>query len=240
MQWLNENAGIIVLVFGILTVALMALSVYLLIYLRNRIAIQRLSFLGLYSKALDTRQDYAELTIGNKTLNTISVAELGLKNGKVAFDLTSNYRMKAGLPEDAKIVIAQRSSIKFRLTSAELAKIAIRTPRGKLHVGAIRIYAVDITGTLYRGRVPMVRKLLKELAAFDKRGEAVPAARPEEGTYDRGYEQQAGYYDPAYGQNENGYADRNAQDGQENYAPAYGVEGSGDNTWTEDEDEIRR
>ena len=43
-MWLNENAGIGVLVFGVLTLALLVTVLWLVFTLRNRFAVQRLKF----------------------------------------------------------------------------------------------------------------------------------------------------------------------------------------------------
>ncbi len=168
MNWFNENAGVVVLILGIVLIVMTGLSVYLLFYLKSRIAVQRLSFLGFYSTSLDTHKNYADFVIGNKTVNTVGISEIGLKNGKIAFNLTALYREKTGLPQDAKLVIGQRSSISFRLTSEELKRTVVTSPDGKKKIGALRVYAVDLTGTLYQGKVANVRKLLLRLMEEEK------------------------------------------------------------------------
>lgn len=165
MEWLNENAGIIVFVAAIVIIALSAVALYLLFYLKNRIAVQRLSFLGFYSASVDTGKRYADLTVGNPSLHTVGVSEIGVKNGKVSFNLTEIYREKAGLPSDAKLVVGQRGSVTLRLTAEELKKLCIKTGDGKLKVGTLRAYVVDFAGCLYQGKVGAVKKLLKELLA---------------------------------------------------------------------------
>ena len=166
MNWLNENAGVLVLVLSVIIIAMLALSVWLLFYLKNRIAVQKLSFLGFYSASMDTGKRYADFTVGNKTLQTVGISEIGLKNGKVAFNLTELYREKASLPPDAKLVVGQRSSVTMRLTVDELKRIAL-SKEGKLVVGTLRMYVVDFAGNLYQGKVRAVRKLLLELLAED-------------------------------------------------------------------------
>lgn len=179
MNWINENAGVIILVAAIVILVLLGISVWLLFYLKNRIAVQRLSFLGFYSASVDTGIRYADFTVGNKSLQTVGISELGLKNGKVAFNLTQLYREKAGLPSDAKLVVGQRSSVTMRLTLDELKKVAL-TKEGKKVVGALRMYVVDFAGTLYQGRVNNVRKLLKELLAEEERPMAASAKKPQQ------------------------------------------------------------
>lgn len=177
MNWLNENAGVLVLVLSVIVIAMLALSIYLLFYLKNRIAVQRLSFLGFYSASMETQNRYADFTIGNKTLNTIGISEIGLRNGKVSYDLTELYREKTGLPAEAKIVIGQRSSLKFRLTKEELLRVAVPAKDGKRTVSVLRMYAVDLSGNLYHGKVRPVRKLLRELLA---EGQALSAPETKE------------------------------------------------------------
>lgn len=175
MNWINENAGVIVLVTAIVVFVLLGLCVWLLFHLKNRIAVQRLSFLGFYSASMDTGKRYADFTVGNKTLQTVGVSEIGLKNGKVAYNLTELYREKAGLPSDAKLVVGQRNSIAMRLTVDELKKIAVLKD-GKKTVRTLRMYVVDFSGALYQGRVGAVKKLLKELLAEERAAVPSPAA----------------------------------------------------------------
>lgn len=180
MNWINENAGVIILVAAIIIFVLLGLCVWLLFYLKNRIAVQRLSFLGFYSASIDTGKRYADFTVGNKTLQTIGVAEIGVMNGKVAFNLTELYREKASLPPDAKLMVGQRSSITMRLTVDELKKLVV-TKKGEKRVGTLRMYVVDLSGTLYRGRVGAIRKLLRETLAEEKKpaqSEDTSAERP--------------------------------------------------------------
>lgn len=174
MNWFNENAGVIILVAAILIVAMLGVTLWLLLQLKSRIAVQKLSFLGMYATSIDTHKTYADFIVGNKTLYTVGVQEIGLKNGKVNFDLTKRYREKAGLPSDAKLVIGQRSSLTLRLTAEEL-KQAVVVKDGKKLVGTLKCYVVDFAGVLYEGKVKNVRKLLQELVkeeASSARGEA--------------------------------------------------------------------
>ena len=188
MDWLNENSGVVALVAAILTVAMLGLCLFLIFDLRGRIAVQRLKFLGFYSTELDSRRNYAEIMIGNKSLNDMGISELGIKNGKTSFNLTSLYREKAGLAGDARIVIEQRSAIRFCLTVEELKKVLMDGRNGRKVLRTIKVYAVDNTGTLYKGKVNSVKKLLKDVTAAEKRGEwltppsapKAPAPRAEE------------------------------------------------------------
>lgn len=174
MDWLNQNSGIIVLITAILTIALLAFVIYLVFSLRSKIAVQRLKFLGFYSTDVNSRANFAEFTVGNKSLNDVGISEIGIKNGKVAFNLTELFKAKKGMKKDARIVLEQRSSISFRLTADELKKVLVDGKNGKKVLNTLRVYAVDLTGTLYQGKVPAVRKLLADLVAAEKRGD-VPA-----------------------------------------------------------------
>jgi len=163
MKWLNDNAGIIILIAGIILILLLALSIFLLINLRNKIAVQRLKFLGFYSTDPESREKFAEITIGNRSLNEVGISELGIRNGKVNFNLTSNYKAEKHLKADTRIVIEQRSAIHFTVTGDDLLKTLIDGKNGKKQLKTLRVYAVDLTGMLYQGRVPAVKKLLGEL-----------------------------------------------------------------------------
>ena len=116
MEWLNENSGILVLVSAVISIALLVLCVWLIYSLKSKIAVQRLNFLGFYSSDLETHENYAEITVGNKSLNDVGVAELGIKNGKVNYDLTELYKEKKGMAADARIVIEQRIAFSFSIS----------------------------------------------------------------------------------------------------------------------------
>lgn len=171
MEWLNENSGIIVLIASIILVALIGVVVWLLLRLHSKIAVQRLNFLGFYSVDDSTRRRYAGLTIGNKSLNDVGITELGIQNGKVNFPLTEKYKLEKKMQPDTRIVLEQRSSINFDLGCDELRKIIIEND-GKKVLKTLRLYAVDLTGTLYRGRIYPVKKLAKEMLAAEKKGVA--------------------------------------------------------------------
>ena len=94
MEWLNENSGILVLIIGIIVVAMLALSIFLVMGLRNSIAVQKLKILGLFAVDFDSRDRYAEITVANKSLNEVGIAELGIQNGITNFDLTALYKEK--------------------------------------------------------------------------------------------------------------------------------------------------
>ena len=159
-MWLNENAGTLVLILGIVIVALVAVVLCLVLSLRSRFASQRLKFVGLYATDMATRQVYASLTIGNRSVSEIALKEIGIKNGRVAFDLTPLYRAKHGMDAHANIVIEQRHSVDFYVTVQELEGILVE---GK--AGVLRLYAVDLMGNLYQGRVNAVRRMLADRAA---------------------------------------------------------------------------
>ena len=166
-MWLNENAGIVVLIFGILTIALLAVMLWLVFTLRNRFAVQRLKFVGLYATDVETRTDYAALTVGNRSVSEIAIKELGIRNGGVAFNLTALYKRKEGLDEKARIVIEQRRSIGFCLEREELWALLTDGKKGK-ELKTLRLYAIDLTGNVYQGRIPAVKKLLAGILAAEK------------------------------------------------------------------------
>ena len=176
-MWLNENAGIVVLIFGILTIALLAVMLWLVFTLRNRFAVQRLKFVGLYATDVETRTDYAALTVGNRSVSEIAIKELGIKNGGVAFNLTALYKRKEGLDEKARIVIEQRRSIGFCLEREELWALLTDGKKGK-ELKTLRLYAIDLTGNVYEGRIPAVRKLLAQLLAGAPAKEPAPSVVP--------------------------------------------------------------
>lgn len=181
MDWLNEGVGLIVLIASVIIVLLLAVALTLLCILRSKIAVQRLKFLGFYSTDKETRERFAECTLGNPSLNEVAVTEIGISNGKVTFNLTDLYKKKANLTKEARVVIEQRSSIRFTLDEKELMTLLLDGKNGK-ELKPLRLYAVDLTGNLYRGKIKPVQKLLAELLAESlgkkPRPEALPASHP--------------------------------------------------------------
>ena len=173
MEWLNEHSGLLILISAVLIVALIILAIFLMIDLRNRIAVQRLKFLGLSSVDFDTRERYAEITVGNKSLNEVGLAEFGISNGIVNYDLPPLYKEKNGLRADTRIVVEQRSAITFRLSVEELKKTLLDGEKKRLR--KLRVYAIDLTGNRYRGNLSSVKKLLATVLAEEKKGVVHPA-----------------------------------------------------------------
>lgn len=163
MEDLNKYAGLIALIVLIATIVLSGLTIFLIISLRNKIAGQRLKFLGFYSTDAETRETFAEFTVGNRSLNEVGISELGIKNGKVNFNLTKRYKKEKNMKPETRIVIEQRSSITFTVSAEDLTKVLVDGKNGKQVLKTLRVYAVDLTGTLYQGKVPAVKKLLNEL-----------------------------------------------------------------------------
>jgi len=163
MDGINENAGILILVIGIIVVALCAVLIFALFDLRSRIAVQKLKFIGFYAADPETHERSAKFTVGNKSLNDVGISEIGLKNGKVSFDFTTVYREKNGIQTGAKIVLEQRTSLKMELTVDEIMRVIYENAKGKRILKTLRCYAVDFTGNLYEGKVPNVKKMLMEV-----------------------------------------------------------------------------
>lgn len=177
-MWLNDNAGILVFILGIITIVLVGIVLFLVFSLRSRFAVQRLKFVGLYSTDVGTREPYASLTIGNRSVSEIAVKEIGIRNGGVAFDLTALYRKKEGMDERTRIVIEQRHSIDFTLTVQELYGVLIDGPKGK-QLKTLRLYAIDLMGNLYQGKIGAVRKLLAASMAGRLSAPAAPVPAQE-------------------------------------------------------------
>ena len=164
MEGLNKNAGIIILIVGVIVIALLGVVIWLLFETRRRLAVQRLKFIGQFSADPDTRKMVAHITISNRSLNDITLTELGLRNGKVNFNYTDAYKQQSKLSKDARVVVGQRDAIRFTLSAEELVKTLIQSRNGKIVLKKISVYAMDSTGTPYIGKVGDVKKLLAELA----------------------------------------------------------------------------
>ena len=206
MDDLNKYAGLIALIALIATIVLSGLTIFLIISLRNKIAGQRLKFLGFYSTDAETRETFAEFTVGNRSLNEVGISELGIKNGKVNFNLTKRYKKEMRMKPETRIVIEQRSSITFTVSAEDLMKVLVDGKNGKQVLRTLRVYAVDLTGTLYQGRVPAVKKLLNELlhgrpirtnevAGRDEHGEGFGASHAEAANEVEGEVQEVASYE---------------------------------------------
>ena len=161
---LNANAGLIILIVGVILVVLLGVVIWLLFDTRKRLAVQRLKFIGQYSADPDTRRMVANITISNRSLNDVTITELGLRNGKVNFNYTDVYKKQSKLSKDARVVVGQRDAIRLSLSAEELVKSLIQSKNGKIVLKKICVYAMDSTGILYVGKVADVKKLLSELA----------------------------------------------------------------------------
>ena len=170
---LTEILLVIILVVTALVAVAAAVAILMIVNLRNKIAVQKLKFLGFYSQDTLSRENYAEFVIGNKSLNEVGIAEMGLKNGSVTFDLTALYKKRAGLRKEDRLVVEQRSSLRFRLTEQELANVLVDGAKGKM-LGSLKIYCVDLTGTLYAGKLRGVKKLAQKVLADVREGRLTP------------------------------------------------------------------
>ena len=157
-MWLNENAGVLVLVIGIAALVMLGIALWILFALRSQFCVQRLRFTALYAADRVTRTPYASLTVGNRSVREVALREIGVKNGGVAFDLTALYRSKAGLSEEAHLVIEQRASVTFDLSVEELKSLLLDGKGARLKT--LRLYVIDLVGTVYEGRIAPVRRLL--------------------------------------------------------------------------------
>ena len=164
METLNQNAGLIVLIVAVVLIALLGVVIWLIIEMKKKLAIQRLKFIGHFAADPDTRRMVANITISNRSLNDITITEVGIRNGKVNFDFTDVYKKQSKLSKDARIVVGQRDGIRFTLSAEDLVKSLIQNPNGKVVLKTISVYAMDSTGIAYIGKVSDVKKLLGELA----------------------------------------------------------------------------
>ncbi|MBD5636834.1 MAG: hypothetical protein HDP28_03295 [Clostridia bacterium] len=164
METLNENAGLIVLIVAVVLIALLGIVIWQIVEMKKKLAIQRLKFIGHFAADPDTRKMVANVTVSNRSLNDITITELGIRNGKVNFDFTDVYKKQNKLNKDARIVVGQRDAIRFTLSAEDLVKSLIQNANGKVVLKTISVYAMDSTGIAYIGKVGDVKKLLGELA----------------------------------------------------------------------------
>ena len=82
------------------------------------------------------------------------------------------------MDERTRIVIEQRHSIDFTLTVQELYGVLIDGPKGK-QLKTLRLYAIDLMGNLYQGKIGAVRKLLAASMAGRLSAPAAPVPAQE-------------------------------------------------------------
>ena len=164
MEKLNANAGLIILIVGVILLVLLGIVIWLLIETKKKLAVQRLKFIGQFSADPDTRKMVANITISNRSLSDVTITELGLRNGNVNFNYTDVYKKQYKLGKDARVVVGQRDAIRFTLSAEDLVKTLIQSTGGKVVLKKISVYAMDSTGIPYVGTVKDVKKLLSELA----------------------------------------------------------------------------
>ena len=174
---LSEVLLVIILIVAALVLVAVCADIAFTMSIRSRLSTQKLKFLGFYEQDPATRESYAEFVIGNKALNEVGISKLGLKNGSVTFDLTALYKKRAGLRADDKLIIEQRSSLRFRLSESELATVLVDGKKGKL-LGALKIYCVDLTGTYYEGKLKGVKKLAQKILTDVNNGNGVLRQSP--------------------------------------------------------------
>lgn len=165
-MFINENAGIIILIFGILILAALGVLLWLTYAVHRRFASVRLQFTGLQASDLNAGGAYAALIVGNNSVREIALQELGVRCGNVAYDLTAVYKRQQGLGEEAHVVIEQRRSIRFRLDGEALASLGA----GSKKRVKLRLYAVDLTGNVYGGRIRAVERMLAALPPASAEG----------------------------------------------------------------------
>ena len=170
MEFLNNNAGIISLIFGILAVVGVVVTLIYLLDMRKKIAVQKVKFLGLNEVDLQNRKAFAKIVVGNKSVNDMALIEFGVRNGKVSFNLTGTYNAKKGVSETERIVIEQRNTVTICLDENELQQFYTLNKKGKKVVSKIYAYAVDSTGNYFVGRLKEVERLVKALVRPNKDG----------------------------------------------------------------------
>lgn len=82
METLNQNAGLIVLIVAVVLIALLGVVIWLIIEMKKKLAIQRLKFIGHFAADPDTRRMVANITISNRSLNDITITEVGIRKDR--------------------------------------------------------------------------------------------------------------------------------------------------------------
>lgn len=169
MDWLNEHSGLLIIICSVLIIALLAVTIYIVYDVRKKIASQKINFLGLYAIDPNTRVAYAKLTFGNKSINNLGITELGVKNGGVNFPFTAEFRAQHRLGDSARIIIEPRCAIEFKLSTDDLKKV-IFEKNGKKMLKTLRLYAIDVAGSCYQGKVKAIKRLVRELMIAEEKG----------------------------------------------------------------------
>ena len=72
-MWINDNTGILLLIWGAVIAALLGIALWLLFSLRGQMGERRLRFTGLNAVDRITRSRYAALTVGNRSLREVAL-----------------------------------------------------------------------------------------------------------------------------------------------------------------------
>lgn len=161
MKFLNENAGVFVLIFGILVVIGIVWTIIQNHRLTKNLVTKKFDFTDGYEIDRRTGEKYFTVVIANKTVNDATLTDVGFKIGDETFSFFEEFRLKNFLTQKDKVVIYQRSSVKMKLGIEEVESAFFKYKRGK-KIEKIRVYVTDSSGSVVVGRARTVRRIVKE------------------------------------------------------------------------------
>lgn len=161
MEFLNKNAGIFVLVFGILLVVGVVWMIIQNHRLTRNLVTKKFDFTDGYEIDRRTGEKFFTVVIANKTVNDATLTDVGFKIGDETFSFFEEFRTRSFLAQKDKVVIYQRSSVKMKLTVEEIESAFFKYKRGK-KIEKIRVYVTDSSGTVVVSKARTVRRVVKE------------------------------------------------------------------------------
>lgn len=161
MEFLNKNAGVFVLIFGILLVVGVVYAIIQNYRLVRNLVTKKFDFTDGYEIDRVTGEKYFTVVIANKTVNDATLTDVGFKIGKESFSFFDQFRAKNFLTQSDKAVVYQRSSVKMKIEIEEVETAFFKYKRGK-RIEKIRVYVTDSSGSVVVGKARTIRRIVKE------------------------------------------------------------------------------
>ena len=157
MEFLKENAPVILTVLLLVILVLAVVSILLNAKLVKNLVTKRFSFHDIKEVNKDTNEQTFSVIVANRSLSDIAVSSIGVVSGLKFFDFRENYR---SADRSEKPVIPQRSSIKLSIGIAELEDLVFsNAEKGRLQKTCV--YVIDSSGNMSKCRARNFHKILK-------------------------------------------------------------------------------
>ena len=161
MEFLNNNAGLITLIFGIVALAILIKLVVQSNALSKNLITKKFSFENVYETDKDSGQKKFVLIIANKTLNDTSITDVGFMLDGQSFSYNNEFRTQNGFVYGDKAIVSQRSAIKLFVTVEDFETAIFKFKRCA-KIKKLRAYVVDSSGYMVSAPVKRVQRAIKQ------------------------------------------------------------------------------